>query len=57
MDYWKKISKILGCDFAGKVLESKNPKYSEGDEVFGLTDYNNGGCYAEKIVVSEKTSR
>lgn len=50
----RKFPKILGCDFAGKVLESNNPKYSEGDEVFGLVDYNKGGCYEDKIVVTEK---
>lgn len=50
----RKFPKILGGDFAGIVLESKSPKYIEGDEVFGLANYFKGGGYAEKIVVTEK---
>ncbi len=50
----KKFPKIPGADFAGVVVESESFNFKVGDEVFGMVKATEGGCSAEKIVVSEK---
>ncbi|KAK4047719.1 hypothetical protein OIV83_005227 [Microbotryomycetes sp. JL201] len=44
------VTKILGVEFSGIVVESKGSKFKKGDEVFGLAY---GGAYAEYIAVAE----
>lgn len=52
----KRFPRILGCDFAGKVVEvGKNIKnYKAGDEVFGMVSALHGGAYAEYLTVRPK---
>ncbi|KAM0749912.1 putative quinone oxidoreductase [Meredithblackwellia eburnea MCA 4105] len=42
------VTKILGVEFSGKVVETKTEKWKVGDEVFGLAF---GGAYAQFIAV------
>jgi len=44
-------NQVIGCDFCGKVLESKSRLFKEGDEVFGMVPTLRGGAYAEELVV------
>ncbi len=50
----KKFPKIPGADFSGVVIESASSKFAVGDQVFGMVKAVDGGCSAEKIVVSDK---
>ncbi len=50
----KKFPRIPGADFSGVVIESKSSDIRVGDEVFGMVKATDGGCSAEKIVVSDK---
>jgi len=50
-------SKILGCEFAGKITEigTKVTKFKVGDEVFGFDDQN-FGAYAEYKSINENAN-
>jgi len=50
----KKFPKILGADFCGKVIKSKNKNFKEEDVVFGMLDVMKGGSYAEQIIIEDK---
>ncbi|WP_309474629.1 alcohol dehydrogenase catalytic domain-containing protein [Flagellimonas oceani] len=41
---------ILGWDVSGTVVESKDPKFQIGDEVFGMVNFpGHGRAYAEYV--------
>ncbi|KEO74134.1 NAD(P)-dependent alcohol dehydrogenase [Anditalea andensis] len=44
---------IIGSDFSGTVLASKNNKYNQGDEVFGFLNAALGGAYSEQIIAKD----
>lgn len=50
----KKFPKILGADFSGQVIQTKNKNYKEGDIVFGMLDVMKGGSYAENIIIEDR---
>ncbi len=50
----KKFPKIPGADFCGKVIQSKDKTYKEGDIVFGMLDVMKGGAYADNIILENK---
>lgn len=49
-----KFPRIPGSDFAGVVLESNDPEYKPGSEVWGMISTLIGGAHAEKIVIDSK---
>lgn len=49
-----KFPKLLGADFCGQVLQSKNKKFKKGDVLFGMLNPMKGGACAEQIVIDEK---
>ncbi|MCK8494672.1 NAD(P)-dependent alcohol dehydrogenase [Spirosoma sp. RP8] len=42
---------IIGCDFAGTVVESRSSRFKAGDEVFGCKSPMAGHTYAELVAV------
>lgn len=50
----KKFPKILGADFCGQVIQSKNKNFKEGDVLFGMLDVMKGGSYADQIIIEDK---
>lgn len=50
----KKFPKILGADFCGQVIQSKNKNFKEGDVLFGMLDVMRGGSYADQIIIEDK---
>ena len=50
----KKFPKILGADFCGQVIQSKNEKFKEGDVLFGMLDVMKGGSYSDQIIIEDK---
>lgn len=53
----KKFPRILGGDFAGKVVRigSSVKDYKTGDEIYGSIDATKGGAYAEYLTVHPET--
>ncbi|WP_439556884.1 NAD(P)-dependent alcohol dehydrogenase [Dyadobacter sp.] len=45
---------VLGADFSGVVMESKNPAFNVGSEVYGMLSAVKGGAYAEMLVAEEE---
>ena len=50
----KKFPKILGADFCGQVIQSKNKNFKEGDVLFGMLDVMRGGSYSDQIIIEDK---
>jgi NADPH:quinone reductase-like Zn-dependent oxidoreductase len=46
----RKSPKQLGGDFSGVVLESGDPAFKEGDEVYGMLPHLKGKAYAEQLI-------
>jgi len=45
-------NQIIGCDFCGRVIDSKSRLFKEGDDVFGMLPIVKGGGYADVLAVN-----
>lgn len=50
----KKFPKILGADFCGQVIQTKDKNFKEGDIVFGMLDVMKGGSYSDNILIEDR---